>query len=32
LNAVPQGDYTIYALPLNLQHADGAPTRVVLIK
>jgi len=32
LNAVPQGDYTIYALPLNLQDADGAPTRVVLIK
>jgi arylformamidase len=32
LNAVPQGNYTIYALPLNLQDADGGPTRVVLIK
>ena len=30
LNAVPQGIYTIFALPLNLQDADGAPTRVVL--
>jgi arylformamidase len=30
LNAVPQGNYTIFALPLNLQDADGAPTRVVL--
>ena len=32
LNEVPQGNYTVYALPLNLQDADGAPTRVVLIK
>jgi arylformamidase len=30
LNAVPQGKYSIFALPLNLQDADGAPTRVVL--
>jgi len=30
LNAVPQGNYTIIALPLNLQEADGAPARVVL--
>lgn len=30
LSAVPQGNYTIFALPLNLQDADGAPTRVVL--
>jgi arylformamidase len=30
LNAVPQGNYTIVALPLNLQDADGAPARVVL--
>jgi arylformamidase len=30
LNAVPQGIYSIFALPLNLQDADGAPTRVVL--
>ena len=30
LNAVPAGDYMIYALPLNLQDADGAPTRVIL--
>ena len=30
LSAVPAGNYTIYALPLNLQDADGAPTRVIL--
>ena len=30
LSRVPQGDYTIYALPLNLQDADGGPTRVIL--
>jgi len=30
LSRVPQGDYTIYALPLNLHDADGAPTRVIL--
>jgi len=32
LNAVRQGEYTLLALPLNLQDADGAPTRVVLMK
>src|SRR5438874_12511713 len=32
LNAVPAGEYTLLALPLNLQDADGAPTRVVLMK
>ena len=30
LNAVPPGNYTLLALPLNLHDADGAPTRVVL--
>jgi arylformamidase len=30
LNAVPQGKYNIFALPLNLQDAEGAPARVVL--
>jgi len=30
LSRVPQGDYTIYALPLNLHDADGGPTRVIL--
>jgi arylformamidase len=30
LNAVPPGNYTLFALPLNLHDADGAPTRVVL--
>jgi arylformamidase len=30
LNAVLQGNYTIFALPLNIQDADGAPTRVIL--
>jgi arylformamidase len=31
LSAVPAGDYTLVALPLNLQDADGAPTRVILM-
>jgi arylformamidase len=31
LNTVPAGDYTIVALPLNLQDADGAPARVILM-
>jgi arylformamidase len=31
LSSVPPGEYTMMALPLNLQDADGAPTRVVLI-
>jgi arylformamidase len=30
LNTVPQGEYTLLALPLNLSDADGAPTRVIL--
>jgi arylformamidase len=30
LSAVPAGEYTLAALPLNLQDADGAPTRVIL--
>lgn len=30
LSGVPAGDYTLYALPLNLQDADGGPTRVIL--
>ena len=30
LNAVPPGEYGLVALPLNLQDADGAPTRVIL--
>jgi arylformamidase len=30
LSAVPAGEYTLIALPLNLQDADGAPTRVIL--
>lgn len=30
LKAVPAGNYTIVALPLNLQDSDGAPTRVIL--
>jgi len=31
LNTVPAGDYTMVALPLNLQDADGAPARVILM-
>jgi len=31
LNAVPPGEYTMAALPLNLKDADGAPTRVILM-
>jgi arylformamidase len=30
LAAVPPGEYTMFALPLNLQDADGAPARVIL--
>jgi arylformamidase len=30
LSKVSPGEYTIFALPLNLQDADGAPTRVIL--
>jgi arylformamidase len=31
LKNVPQGEYMLYALPLNLQDAEGAPGRVILI-
>jgi arylformamidase len=31
LSGVPAGEYTLVALPLNLQDADGAPTRAILI-
>ena len=31
LSAVAPGEYTLAALPLNLQDADGAPTRVILM-
>jgi arylformamidase len=31
LSAVPAGEYTLIALPLNLQDADGAPARVILM-
>jgi len=31
LSAVPAGEYTLVALPLNLHNADGAPTRVILM-
>jgi arylformamidase len=31
LSAVPPGEYTLVALPLNLQNADGAPARVILM-
>jgi arylformamidase len=31
LNNVPQGEYMLYALPLNLADADGSPGRVILI-
>ncbi len=30
LSAVPAGDYELFALPIKLRGADGAPTRVVL--
>jgi arylformamidase len=30
LSAVPAGEYTLVALPLNIKGADGAPTRVIL--
>ena len=32
LSAVPAGEYTLVALPLNLRDADGAPTRVILTR
>ena len=31
LRPVTSGQYTLYALPLNLQDADGAPARVILV-
>jgi arylformamidase len=31
LSAVTPGEYTLVALPLNLQNADGAPARVILM-
>jgi arylformamidase len=31
LSAVAPGEYDMVALPLNLQEADGAPTRVILV-
>ena len=31
LNGIAPGRYHMVALPLNLQHADGAPTRVILV-
>jgi arylformamidase len=31
LNNVPAGEHTLYALPLNLQDAEGAPVRAILI-
>ena len=31
LSAVPAGEYTLVALPLKLQDADGAPARVILM-
>jgi arylformamidase len=31
LSAVPAGEYTLVALPLNVQQADGAPARVILM-
>src|SRR5438093_8058832 len=31
LRTVTSGQYTLYALPLNLQDADGAPARVILV-
>jgi arylformamidase len=30
LSAVPQGDYLLYCLPLNLLGSDGAPARAIL--
>ena len=30
LSGVPAGNYTLCALPLNLQDAEGGPTRVIL--
>lgn len=31
LSTVTSGHYTLYALPLNLQDADGAPARAILV-
>ena len=31
LSQIAPGRYHMVALPLNLQHADGAPTRVILM-
>jgi arylformamidase len=31
LSEIVPGRYQMVALPLNLQHADGAPTRVILM-
>jgi arylformamidase len=31
LSNVPAGQYTMFALPLNLQDAEGAPARVILV-
>lgn len=31
LSAVPQGDYLLYCLPLNLDGSDGAPARAILV-
>lgn len=31
LSGVPEGDYTLVALPLRLQGIDGAPARVIII-
>jgi arylformamidase len=32
LSRVPEGDYTLFALPLRLTGLDGAPARVILLK
>ncbi|WP_312106617.1 hypothetical protein [Lachnoclostridium sp.] len=32
LSSVPEGDYFLFAAPLNLAGADGAPCRAVLIR
>lgn len=32
LKEVEEGDYMMYALPLNIVNADGSPARVILIK
>jgi arylformamidase len=30
LSGVPEGDYELLCLPLNLENTDGAPARIVL--